>query len=277
MSFKMGSPPTKTFRNDFQRIKKALLDGENFALSRFSDGEMWMMQKHGFELGPNGYSNYTEEDYKIFDPNQPEHSNVSDQLIKAYKHKQDNYFCGLSCQCCVGVQNFKWMLQLSDKSESVLTWANLFVNANYFSFLTEIIPLFQQKNIILISRFNSVLETLPFKLIDAFDVTNNAIIENTDLLERIPLYITENKIEDHVFLFAAGALSNILIYKLYQEFPNNTYLDIGSTLNPFLNLDIARGYLISGIKRFNIPLTDKQKKSMKKCASHGFNEKVCIW
>jgi len=277
MSFKLGSFPTKTFNNDFIRIKTALQNEEKFAFSRFSDGEMWMMQKHAFELGPNGYSNYTDEDYKIFDPSDELDCSASDYLLEAYKHKQDNYFCGLSCQCCVGKQNFRWMLQESGKSDDMLTWANLFVNANYVKFVQEIIPIFKQKNIVLVSRYNSVLENLPFRLIDAFNITNNAAIENIGLVDTMSDYIKLHNVENHVFLFAAGALSNILIYELFKEFPNNTYLDIGSTLNPFLNLDIARGYLISGIQRLNIPITEKQKKSIEVCKSHGFNEKVCIW
>ena len=277
MSFKLGKFPIKTFSNDFIRIKQSLLNKKNFAFSRFSDGEMWMMQKHGFELGPNGYSNYTEEDYKIFDPSNELHIGVGDHLLEAYKHQQSNYFCGLSCQCCVGKQNFRWMLQVSGKEDYMLTWANLFVNANYVRFVQEIMPIFQQRNVVLVARYNAVPENLPFRLIEAFEVTNNAAIENISLIEDMTNFISENKIENHVFLFAAGPLSNILIYELYKEFPNNTYLDIGSTLNPYLNLDIARGYLISGIQRLNIPITEKQKLSMAKCASHGVNEKVCVW
>ena len=59
-------------------------------------------------------------------------------------------------------------------------------------------------------------------------------------------WISKNKIENHLFLFSAASLSNLLIYELYKKFPNNIYMDIGSTLNPMLKLDgwvASRGYL----------------------------------
>ena len=37
-----------------------------------------------------------------------------------------------------------------------------------------------------------------------------------------------------VFLFCCGPFGNILCHELTEYEPNNTYLDIGSTLNPYL-------------------------------------------
>ena len=59
-------------------------------------------------------------------------------------------------------------------------------------------------------------------------------------------WIHKEKTQDCLFLFSAASLSNLLIYELYKEFPNNTYMDIGSTLNPMVGLDGwkgSRGYL----------------------------------
>jgi len=37
-----------------------------------------------------------------------------------------------------------------------------------------------------------------------------------------------------IFLFCCGPFGNILCHRLTEANENNTYLDIGSTLNPFL-------------------------------------------
>ncbi|MHA1941669.1 MAG: hypothetical protein ACW97P_08085, partial [Candidatus Hodarchaeales archaeon] len=49
-------------------------------------------------------------------------------------------------------------------------------------------------------------------------------------------------------LCSAASLSNFIIYECYKDNSNNTFLDIGSCLNPLLNLEgwkYTRGYLTS--------------------------------
>ena len=53
----------------------------------------------------------------------------------------------------------------------------------------------------------------------------------------------ENNIENHIFLFSASSLSEILIHRLFEFNSNNTYIDIGTTLHWHLNLGIERDYL----------------------------------
>ena len=53
------------------------------------------------------------------------------------------------------------------------------------------------------------------------------------------------KIRDHLFLFCAGPFGNILTHQLFDYNKENTYIDIGSTLNYFLLGEAGknRGYL----------------------------------
>jgi hypothetical protein len=50
---------------------------------------------------------------------------------------------------------------------------------------------------------------------------------------------------DRLFLFCAGPLGNMLAAKFWEKNKNNTYLDIGSTLNGYLT-EINRSYLQGG-------------------------------
>ena len=56
-------------------------------------------------------------------------------------------------------------------------------------------------------------------------------------LRKLKQYISSNNIENHLFLFAAASLSNLLCYELYKDFGKNQYMDIGSSLGPHLQLE----------------------------------------
>ena len=62
-----------------------------------------------------------------------------------------------------------------------------------------------------------------------------------DLVEECKVWIQENGIKNHIFLFSASSLSNILCHELYKDFDNNQYMDIGSSLGPYLRLEGWKG------------------------------------
>ena len=63
------------------------------------------------------------------------------------------------------------------------------------------------------------------------------------LEEEIKTWMDENNVEDHLFLFSASSLSEILIHKLFEHNDKNTYMDIGTCLHPYLGLTVERDYL----------------------------------
>ena len=76
-------------------------------------------------------------------------------------------------------------------------------------------------------------------------IGKNAWVENTNLIDEIKLFITKNNVKNGLFLFCAGPFGNILTHQLFEHCKDNTYIDIGSTLNPLLleNNVLNRGYL----------------------------------
>ena len=94
------------FKDDFKKIFLKLKNGEPFAFTRFSDGEICVMQNKEVKLasdhvvmGDAKYSfGYSSDDHKHFDPEK--HSFLKDKLIEAYKFKKKNYFVGGICQGC---------------------------------------------------------------------------------------------------------------------------------------------------------------------------------
>lgn len=240
----------KSFITDFHHLLELLERRTPFAFNRFSDGELFILQNKELILGDNLIKIGTEsrtgpykpEDFKHYNPSV--HGYYRDRLVEAFCHRQENYFKGLSCQCCVGKNNFKWQLDMlsEDSSDKFLTWANLFVNGNYGRFISEMFPLFSRYPGVFVCNEAANLSGLDFIKKD-FRVGYNAMINDYGMISQIADWIRNSKIEGYLFLFSASTFSKLAIHQLFREFPKNTYLDVGTTLNGFINMSTERQYL----------------------------------
>jgi hypothetical protein len=241
----------KTFEGDFYKLLEKLKFGENFAFTRFSDGEMFIMQNKSLVLDNNSAridgqvlgGGFTEEDHKSFDPEK--HSFFRDRLMDSYTHRQKNYFKGLSCRCCVGEDNFKYMFDIAEDTTEHLTWANLWVNGNYPKFIKEFVPVLSNKKCVVICNERADLTNMPFEVVKDFRVGYNCIVNDYDVIDDIRQWINSNDVEDHVFLLAASSLTNMIVHQLFKENDKNTFIDIGTTLNKYFNMRLDRSYLSS--------------------------------
>ena len=157
---------------------------------------------------------------------------------------------GIGCTCCMG-NAFYEMKELSKQDEEQLTFANLWVNGNYKHYLDNIVPLYNQYELVLVCNKKASLEKLPFKVSKDFRIGTNAWKNDYDIVREMQRYIAGK--EKLLILFAAGPFGNILAYHLHEINTENTYLDIGSTLDPFLfdgELGKTRGYL-KGLSTLN--------------------------
>jgi hypothetical protein len=237
----------KTFDNDFTLLKNKLENNENFAFLRFSDGELFILQNKRLELNENhyviggqlGFGNYNKEEQKKFIPE--ENQKERELLLNSLKHKQKNYFKGICTRPDVDYDTFKWQIDMAGGDDEHLTWSNLFINANYEKYLNEIVPIFKNKKIVMVVNESAKIENLNFNIIKDFRVGTNCFINDLKIIDIIFDYIKENNISDCVFLISAASLSNLIIHKLYSNFPNNSYIDIGSTLNPIMGMEGWKG------------------------------------
>lgn len=238
----------KDFRQDFGMFVNKLYKKENFAFARFSDGELFILQNKELKLDDNFIQvgeritggPYKPADFKHFDPNQ--HSFYRDKLIESFKHKQDNYYKGISCSCCVGKESFDWQIDLHGGDDESLTWANLWVNGNYHLFIQNVLPLLYSRKCVFIGHESAQLDRLPF-FVNDFRVGYNAMINDYNKIDEIKEWIKSNNITNHIFLFSAASFTNLAIYQLFEECPNNSYIDIGTCLAPMMDLPIERDYL----------------------------------
>ena len=235
---------TKNFHASLDEFNTKLASGENFSLARFGDGEMVVINGEAIDLSEkcNGEHHYI--------PGNVQHEAQRAMLTAALLYQSNDYFVGIACPCCVGEPRFLQLKQQSQQSEAQLTWANIFVNSNFPRFQALTIPLLASRKIILISHIKSQLAGLPFAVERHFGVGPNAWLRDHDrLLAELTAYIEQHQVRDHVFLFCAGVLSNILIFELHERFPQNTYLDVGSVFDVELGLGMTRKYLMKKRRR----------------------------
>lgn len=219
---------TTSFRNDAKYFKALLNLHIPFSVTRYGDGEMYVFEGR---LGRNAVQEFQ------FDGQE----HLQQELLESYEHKQDNYFVGVPCKCCVGEANFNKMKELSKKEDEKLTWANIFVNSNFTFFQDNIVPQFKNYKVNMVAPGSP--ENLPFDVANFYEVGYNAWVNNAGVYDDLVEYISSNKVEGELFLFCAGPFAKTLSYKLFKQFPQNTYLDLGSVFLRELGLKANRGYL----------------------------------
>lgn len=233
----------KTFYGDFDKLKNKLINNENFSFSRFSDGELFILQNKRLELnadhlviGETFYPNqiFEKDEQKQFIPG--EHEFYRKKLEDSLRYTGDNFYKGICTYPDVGEETFKWMVDMAGGDHETLTWANLFINGNYPRFVEEIIPIFSTKPVVMIVNEHADLENLPFEIYKDFRVSRSCFTNDYHLSEELKKLIINDNINNFFFLFSAASLSNLLIHDLYMLRNSNTYIDIGSSLNPLMKL-----------------------------------------
>jgi hypothetical protein len=186
---------------------------------------------------------YSEDDHKEFIPE--EHGFLKDKLIESFSFKKKNYFIGAGCANCSCAirEHIPWLQQYYNNGDEHWVSPNLFVNSNYPIFVGQYIPEFKNHKVVMTCSENADLSNMPFEVTRDFRVGKNCIVNDHHLVDKIKDWIDENNVTDHLFLFSASSLSEVLIYELYKHNDQNTYLDIGTTLHHYMKLGIERDYL----------------------------------
>jgi hypothetical protein len=227
----------KTFDGDFTKFLNKIKSREHFSLSRWGDGELMILEGKYIDIRSKGNGEFR------YDPNLPQYDLARKLLQEAYVYKDDQYYIGIACPCCVGQEKYQYMKDKSGQDEEHLTWANIFVNANYRRTVNELIPEMNNNSVTIVVNKNSKFDKLPFKPNQIFLVGTDAWLDEENLCGKILENILKHGIKNEIFLIAAGPFANILTYSLWKYgSKENTYIDIGSILDSYLQLKLTRGY-----------------------------------
>jgi hypothetical protein len=213
----------KGFRGELARFEEMLRRREPFALARFGDGEIRIARDSRID-----YPDFS------YDPRAGNQRWYRDRLVDSLRHRQHNYFVAISAPCCVGDAEFFVYRLLAGQPEESLTFACLFVNANYPRFRKSWLPLFAQYDVHLVCHLQAAPAALPFDVREVWRVGHNAWINDYPLIDRLRARIASDGVTDSLFLIAAGPFGGMLAQQLFAFAPRNTYLDVGSTFDPLL-------------------------------------------
>ncbi len=218
----------KDFKQELLIMHDRLIKGESFAFSKYADGEWAAMLNLPLDNREFKNENSFETSRK--------------ELIESFRFKHPNYFVGISCECCQGENHFR-MKEFSTQPIENLTYANLFVNSNYPIYKQLFLPEYEKRDVHLVCNKLSKIENLPFVPEETYFVGYNAWVEDHDLIKKIQ----DKNLSDKLFLFCCGPFGNLLAHQLFSSNQKNIYLDIGSTLNPWLQSEgFKRDYYSNG-------------------------------
>ena len=152
-----------------------------------------------------------------------------------------NAYIGIPCKGCYD-EIYSWYINTFSIPSNKLTYGNLVCNANWESFSTlftdDKLPFYY------IGPYKSNNHNL--NLLDKFVIDEYLIhdwdTEKQNILEQLREWVTG---KTGIFTFSAGPLTKVMIPMLAKAFPNNTYIDAGSSLDLYMKGSTNRMYVNS--------------------------------
>lgn len=221
------------FDTDFDYYTNLIKSDTNFAYARYADGEVQLMR--GNPIGSNSQA-FMVDKWSAPSGMTP----IGEQLLESLNHSEENYHFAISGKSD-SISDYEFLTEKIPNKN--LTFANLWINANYQKmkeFYKSI-----DKEIYLICNHRAQPQNFPFKVAEIFPFPDDCISYFIELGED---YITQlidyvSQIENKTFFVSAGPVSEILIHRMYQENPNNQYVDCGSSLDEFVHGRPTRPYM----------------------------------
>ena len=219
---------THNFSEDLEVVLDAIDARENFAMPRYADGEYNVI--HKINCGGLDGWRITEND-TVF----------STALFNTLDHTEDDYRYGISCRCCDPPKLEYFQQRLSHKPARI-TFSNLFVNSNHDRFCQWVSTM--GRPVVLIANSKCFDAEYPFETLERSTVSDDVIAwyQEDPELRHWEWGELASKYNNELFLISAGPLSEIIVHELYTKNPNNTYIDVGSAIDPWTHKTFTRGF-----------------------------------
>ena len=227
--------PNLDIENEFDDLLNRLKNRKYFAFSRFGDGEVHTLSGHQFACAQ----------WQLVGPKVEAFRCV---LAECLHYQHPDYILGIPCSCNEQVDGFRKYLMDNYPVHNIRkTFSGLFVNAMYKRLQNEFIPAMTKYPIILVANEKADLahfKKCGFRVKHFVPISLNAWQHYEDIVESVKRYTLSTNPKNHLFLFSAGPVANILISAIHKMHPENTFIDIGSCIDHQLGLmDGDRSYL----------------------------------
>lgn len=230
------------FKDDLNEFFGLLESGQNFAVTRYGDGELAIID--GMPIGINTQA-YAVDGWK-YDGGD---TLVSRGLKESLGHTESNFYYLIPCACCnIGAKN-KYLNILKCSRENI-SFANLFINGNYKEFSNRFFAHLKGTKRPVVIIANSKAEARIEKIHEEMNLVDNILfhgnaVENfsknaLSIFNVIEYVALANN--NTVFIFSIGPLSEIFIDLCYKINPSNVYLDLGSATDELFLGKVTRPY-----------------------------------
>ncbi|WP_395783316.1 glycosyltransferase family 2 protein [Aquirufa sp.] len=219
----------KYLNKDFNFYWNKLINGENFTFLRYADGERAIMTGVAVSAQEGGWSS----------PNFI--SRLGKDLLQSMTLVDRLAHYAVSCPCCDEEAYYWYNSRLPNKEN--ITFANLWINNNYGRFVREFDKLTRDAVVITNYRaLNSKIGSLNIlKFYEVGDDCINFWEESGDKLVNQIISDFGGR-NDLLFVVSAGPMSEPIIYRLFQNNRNNTYIDFGSSIDRYYRGAKTRPY-----------------------------------
>lgn len=223
--------------HEFDKMLDRIKSGKHFSFTRFGDGEIHVIKNKKFKCAQWTLSG-----------DEAEINAFREAMQHSLTFHSPNYFIGLPCSCREDTDQFRdYLFSNFELNTSQMTFSALFVNAMYRRLQKELIPILKTHPIALIANDKCNIKHFKeqgFQLNTFFPVPDNAWKAHHQIGRHILDEMKIRNTKNHIFLISAGPVANTLIPILHSAHPENTYIDIGSSLDQQLGLPKGtRNYL----------------------------------
>lgn len=222
-------------RKDFFEALEKIEHLDSFAISRCADGEAQVLRNQ--TVGNKDGWLYRKDRNLVFRAD----------LRRSLTCRDDNFVYGISSRN-VDEKNHMFLRRFIQQDLSCLTFSDIWVNANYDYFNKLFLETINRtkKDTIIITNPKAKIDVVRkhVRIKDLVPVRGNCVNywEKKREYVRGVLDLTASLNERAIFVVAAGPLSNIIIFEMWNVNRNNVYLDIGSALDPVIFHRASRNY-----------------------------------
>ncbi len=226
------------FFNDFNYFWDMIEKGENFTFSRYADGEVMLMS--GKQV------NTLTQAYRVDNWSAPSGiTKVGKELLDSLNHTEKNYFYGISSKTD-NINDYFYLKKNIKQKEENISFVNLWINANYKKSIEKYKTL--NRPVTLICNYNAEKDNFPFNVNTIIPFPDNCIeyweTNSDSFVDTLINQVGEK--QNELFFISCGPVSEIIIHKLYSHNPNNTYIDVGSSIDEFVHGQKTRPYMNDG-------------------------------
>lgn len=233
----------KNFRQELLDIWNKVIRKEPLALARYGDGELLLIK--GKEIGTDTQA-FKQDKWSAPDGLSLLGTDLRDTLY----HTEPNYYYGIPCDLS-NVQAKKEYFSLVSQKFEYITFANLFVNANYPVF-KQMLATLEEKVVLIANKVGYGRDLSPLKVKEFIPIDDNCVYfwekESKNFQKRLDQLAGYS---ETLFLISAGPLAKVIIDRLWNKNQTNQYIDVGSAIDEIIYKRITRPYQVAGHENAN--------------------------